>query len=137
MSLWGIGGSMIIYLAGLQAIPTQLYEAAETDGAGAFRKFLHITLPMISPILFFNLVMGLIGAFQVFTQAYVMFNRGGGPNDSALFYVLHLYKEAIEQYNLGYGSAMAWILFVIILIFTLLVFKSSPMWVYYEGEKGR
>ena len=136
MSLWGIGGSMIIYLAGLQAIPSQLYEAAETDGAGTIRQFWHITLPMISPILFFNLVMGLIGAFQVFTQAYVMFERGGGPNNSALFYVLHLYKEAIERYNLGYGSAMAWILFVIILFFTLLVFKSSPMWVYYEGERG-
>ncbi|MBN1348987.1 extracellular solute-binding protein [candidate division KSB1 bacterium] len=137
LSLWGIGGSMIIYLAGLQSIPSQLYEAAETDGAGALRQFWHVTLPMISPILFFNLVMGLIGAFQVFTQAFVMFNGGGGPDDSALFYVLHLYQLAIEKYELGYGSALAWILFVIILIFTLIVFKSSPLWVYYEGEKGK
>jgi len=127
---------MIIYLAGLQAIPSQLYEAAETDGADEIRQFWHITLPMISPILFFNLVMGLIGAFQVFTQSYVMFNRGGGPNNSVLFYVLHLYKEALGRYNLGYGSAMAWILFVIHFIFLLLFFKSSPMWVYYEGERG-
>jgi len=137
LSLWGIGGSMIIYLAGLQGIPSQLYEAAETDGAGPLRRFWHVTLPMLSPILFFNLVMGLIGSFQVFTQAFVMFDGDGGPDDSALFYVLHLYKLAIERYELGYGSALAWILFVIILIFTLVVFKSSPLWVYYEGEKGR
>jgi len=91
---------------------------------------------MISPILFFNLVMGLIGAFQVFTQAFVMFNGEGGPDDSALFYVLHLYKLAIERYELGYGSALAWILFLIILVFTLIVFKSSPLWVYYEGEQA-
>ncbi|MCI0512689.1 extracellular solute-binding protein [candidate division KSB1 bacterium] len=135
MSLWGVGGGMIIYLAGLQSIPSQLYEAAETDGAGPLRQFWHITLPMISPVLFFNLVMGLIGSFQVFTQAFVMFSGDGGPDDSVLFYVLHLYKTAIERYQLGYGSAMAWILFVIILGFTLLIFKSSPYWVYYEGEK--
>ncbi len=137
MSLWAVGGNMIIYLAGLQGIPTSLYEAAEIDGAGTWRKFRHVTLPMITPVLFFNIVMGIIGSFQVFSQAYVMYAGSGGPNDSALFYVLHLYRKAFEEFQLGYGSAMAWILFIIIFLFTLLIVKSSPMWVHYEGLKER
>jgi len=137
MGLWAMGGSMILYLAGLQGIPTALYEAAEIDGAGAWRKFRHVTLPMITPVLFFNIVMGIIGSFQVFSQAYVMYGGGGGPNDSALFYVLYLYRKAFEEFQLGYGCAMAWILFVIIFFFTVLIFKSSPMWVHYEGLKER
>jgi len=137
MSLWAVGGNMIIYLAGLQGIPTSLYEAAEIDGAGAWRKFRHVTLPMITPVLFFNIVMGMIGSFQVFSQAYVMYSGGGGPNDSALFYVLYLYRKAFEEFQLGYGCAMAWILFILIFLFTLLIVKSSPIWVHYEGLRER
>ena len=136
MSLWGIGGGMIIYLAGLQGIPTQLYEAAEIDGANPVQKFWKITLPMVSPTIFFNLVMGVIGSFQVFTSSFVM--TAGGPAYATLFYLLYLYQKAFQYFQMGYAAAMAWILFVIILICTLLVFKSSAGWVYYEGElKGR
>ena len=135
MSLWGIGGAMMIYLAGLQNVPTQLYEAAQIDGAGPLARFRAVTLPMLSPVLFFNLVMGIIGAFQVFTTAFVMFGGGGGPDDAALFYGLYLYRKAFEQFQVGYGSALAWILFVVILVFTALVFRSSSFWVYYEGRR--
>ncbi len=131
MSLWTIGGGIIIYLAGLQGIPTELYEAAEIDGAGSWRKFLRITLPMISPVLLFNLVMGIIGSFQVFTQVYVM--TSGGPHFASLFYILYLYRQAFEYFNMGYASALAWVLFFIILGLTMLVFRSSPLWVHYEG----
>jgi multiple sugar transport system permease protein len=133
MSLWGAGGGMIIYLAGLQSVPTQLYEAAEIDGAGAWKKFRHITLPMISPTIFFNLVMGIIGSFQVFTASYIM-TPGGGPGYSTLFYVLYLYQKAFKYLQMGYASALAWILFGIVLILTLIVFKTSGKWVYYEAE---
>lgn len=137
MHLWAVGGGIIIYLAALQGVPTELYEAAEIDGAGHWSRFRHVTLPMISPVIFFNLVMGIIGSFQVFNQAFIMFDGGGGPDDSTLFYVLHLYNEAITHYRFGYGAALAWILFVIILICTLLIFKSSSLWVYYEGAKRK
>jgi multiple sugar transport system permease protein len=133
MSLWGIGGGMIIYLAGLQSVPTQLYEAAEIDGAGAWTKFRMITLPMISPTIFFNLVMGIIGSFQVFTSSYVL-TPGGGPGYSTLFYVLYLYQKAFKYLQMGYASALAWILFVIVLVLTLIVFRTSAKWVYYEAE---
>lgn len=135
MGLWGVGGGMMIYLAGLQNIPTQLYEAAQIDGAGVLAQFRAVTLPMLSPTLFFNLVMGLIGAFQVFTSAFVLFGGGAGPEDAALFYSFYLYRKAFEQFQIGYGSALAWILFVIILGCTLLVFRSSSLWVYYEGQR--
>ena len=136
MSLWGVGGGMIIYLAGLQGIPTQLYEAAEIDGANPFQKFRKITLPMISPTIFFNLVMGVIGTFQVFTSSFVM--TAGGPAYATLFYLLYLYQKAFQYFQMGYAAAMAWILFVVILICTLLIFKSSASWVYYEAElKGK
>ena len=136
MSLWGIGGGMIIYLAGLQGIPTQLYEAAEIDGANPFQRFWKITLPMISPTIFFNLVMGVIGSFQVFTSSFVM--TAGGPAYATLFYLLYLYQKAFQYFQMGYAAAMAWILFAIILVCTLIIFKSSSMWVYYEAElKGR
>jgi multiple sugar transport system permease protein len=125
----------MIYLAGLQNIPTQLYEAAQIDGAGLLAQFRAVTLPMLSPTLFFNLVMGIIGAFQVFTSAFVLFGGGAGPEDAALFYSFYLYRKAFEQFQIGYGSALAWILFVILLGCTLLVFKSSSLWVYYEGQK--
>ena len=132
MSLWGIGGGMVIFLAGLQGIPQHLYEAAELDGAGALAKFWNVTFPMMSPIIFFNLIMSIIGSFQTFTQAFVM--TKGGPANASLFYVLYLYRNAIGYFKMGYGSAMAWLLFVIILGLTLLVFKSSPLWVYYEAQ---
>jgi len=134
MSFWGMGGGIIIYLAGLQGIPTELYEAAEIDGAGAWGKLRKITTPMMTPVIFFNLVTGIIGSFQVFTQAYVM--TGGGPHNASLFYVLYLYRNAFYYFKMGYASALAWVLFVVVLILTLLVFKSSPAWVYYEAVRG-
>lgn len=131
MSLWGIGGSMIIYLAALQSIPTQLYEAAEIDGANSIQKFFSITLPMLTPAIFFNLVMGIIGTLQTFTQAFVTTN--GGPNNATLFYALYLYNNAFRYYQMGYASALAWMLLIIIFIITRVVFKTSN-WVYYEAE---
>lgn len=133
MSLWGVGGGMLINLAGLQSIPNDLYEASEIDGANKIKQFFHITIPMLSPIIFFNLVMGMISALQIFTEGYVM--TGGGPNNSTLFSVLYLYRNAFKYLDMGYASALAWVLFIIIMLLTLLVFKSSPMWVYYEGER--
>lgn len=137
--LWGIGGGMMIYLAGLQNIPTQLYEAARIDGAGVWAQFRTVTLPLLSPVIFFNLVMSVIGSFQVFTSVFVLFGGGAGPEDSALFYSFYLYRKAFEQFQVGYASALAWILFALILGLTLLIFRSSPFWVHYEagGEGGR
>lgn len=135
MSLWGIGGGMIIYLAGLQSVPTQLYEAAEIDGAGGWSKFRNITLPMISPTIFFNLVMGVIGSFQVFTSSFIM--TQGGPAYSTLFYVLYLYQKAFQYLQMGYACALAWILFAVILVLTLIVIRTSAAWVYYEAEVKR
>lgn len=133
MSTWGVGGSAVIYLAGLQNIPPHLYEAAEIDGANAWQRFWRITLPMLTPTIFFQLVLGLIGTFQTFTESYVA--TGGGPRKSTLFYMLYLYTKAFRSLSMGYGSALAWILALIILIITVLIFKSSPMWVYYEAER--
>lgn len=130
MSLWAVGGSMLLYLAGLQGIPTQLYEAAEIDGATAWHKFWKITLPMMTPVIFFNLIMGIIGSFQSFTYAFVM--TEGGPADASLFYVLNLYNNAFLYFKMGYASALAWILFIILLLFVLLIFKSTPFWLYYR-----
>jgi multiple sugar transport system permease protein len=136
MSVWGAGGNMLIFLAGLQGIPTDLYEAATIDGAGVWRRLRSITLPMISPTLFFVLVTNIIFSFQIFTNAYVMSSGQGGPANSTMMYVLHLYLVAFRQYRLGYASALAWVLFIILLLLTLLIFKSSRMWVYYETEIG-
>lgn len=130
MSLWGAGGGMVIYLAGLQGVPTSLYEAAEMDGAGRWKKFWNVTVPMTSHVIFFNLIMGMIGSFQVFTQSYVMSN--GGPNYASLFMVQYLYQNAFKYFNMGYASAIAWVLFVIILIFTVIQFKVLGKRVYYE-----
>jgi multiple sugar transport system permease protein len=132
MSLWGVGGGMIIYLAGLQSIPTTLYEAATIDGASMWQRFSHITLPLITPVIFYNLVIGIIGTFQYFTNAYVMTN--GGPANATLFYNLYLYRNTFQYQRLGYGSALAWLLLFIVLVMTALVFRSSSAWVYYEGE---
>jgi multiple sugar transport system permease protein len=132
MSLWGIGGGIVIYLARLQGIPTELYEAAEIDGAGGWRKLVNITLPLMTPVIFFQLIMGIIGSFQVFTQAYVM--TEGGPYYASLFYVLYLYRNAFKYFRMGYASAQAWILFLVLLALTLVVLKSASIWVYYEAE---
>ena len=131
MHLWIIGGSMMIYLAGLNGIPKTLYEAAELDGAGHVRRFCRITLPMLSPVIFFNGIMAIIASFQVFTQAFVM--TDGGPDNATMFYVLYLYKQAFEFHEMGYASAMAWLLLLIILGLTLLVMRGSRRYVHYEG----
>jgi multiple sugar transport system permease protein len=135
MSLWGAGSNMLMYLAGLQSIPTPLYEAAKVDGANFLRRFWSITLPMLSPTIFFNLIMNVIGSFQIFSQSYIM--TQGGPNNATLTMVLFLYRKAFEQFRHGYASAIAWALFVIIMALTALVIKSSAVWVYYEGEVAR
>jgi multiple sugar transport system permease protein len=135
MSIWGTGGAMLIFLAGLQGIPTALYEAATIDGAGALRRFWNVTIPMLTPTILFSVIMRIIGSFQVFTQAYIM--TKGGPNNATLTQVLYIYNKAFLQFHFGYASALAWALFVIILVFTLLVIRSSDVWVYYEGELKR
>jgi multiple sugar transport system permease protein len=131
MSLWGFGGQMVIYLAGLQGISQELYEAAEIDGASGLQKLIRITVPLMTPTIFFNLIMSIIGSFQVFTAAYIMTN--GGPLKSTLFYMLHLYNNAFRYFKMGYASAMALILFLIILTLTLIVNRTSERWVYYGG----
>lgn len=133
MSLWGVGASMIIYLAGLQGIPEQLYEAAEIDGASSWQQFVNVTMPMLSPVVFFNLILTVIGSFQIFTQAFVLSGGQGAPADSALFYVLYVYQESFQLFKFGYASALAWVLFLAILVATLIQFKFSG-WVYYEGD---
>lgn len=135
MSTWGVGGWMLIYLAGLQDVPQDLYEAAEIDGAGAWARMWHVTVPFMSPHLFFTLVMGFIGAAQYFTQAFVMTGGQGGPVDSTRFFSLYLFQNAFQYWKMGYACAMAWILFVMILLFTLVLFRSSARYVYYGGEK--
>ncbi|HEY9076699.1 MAG TPA: sugar ABC transporter permease [Anaerolineaceae bacterium] len=132
MSVWGVGAGAIIYLAGLQGIPTELYEAAEVDGARGWQRFFSITLPLMTPVLFFQLVVGVINALQVFTQAYIM--TGGGPNRATLFVILYLYQNAFQYQRMGFASALAWVLFILIMVLTLLIYRSSSSWVYYEGE---
>jgi len=133
MSWWTVGGQMVIYLAGLKGIPEQLYEAAEIDGAGAWAKFRFVTVPMLSPTIFFNVVLAIIGAFQVFDVGWVL--TRGGPNNATLFYMINLYERAFRFVQMGYASALAWILFIIIMGITMLVVRSSALWVYYETEQ--
>jgi len=135
LDLWGIGGGMIIYLAALQGVPQHLYEAADLDGASSWQKVWHVTLPSISPVVFFMVVTGIIGIFQYFTQAYIMTVPRGGPEHSTLFYALYLFQNAFEYFKMGYACAMAWILFIISLLATLIVFRSSARWVYYEESR--
>lgn len=130
MGLWGAGPSTLIFLAALQGVPEALYEAAIIDGAGAWRRFRSITLPMVTPSIFFNLVVGIIGSFQVFTTAYVA--TRGGPINATLFYVLYLYRMAFESFWMGYASALAWVLFLIVLVFTYIQVNGARRWVYYE-----
>ncbi|HEY3265868.1 MAG TPA: sugar ABC transporter permease [Armatimonadota bacterium] len=132
LSVWGLGSGMIIYLAGLQGIPDHLYEAAELDGAGAWKKFRNVTLPMLTPTIFFNLVMNTIAAFQAFDQAYILSTGTGGPSRALLMYVLLLYNTAFKYLKIGPASAMAWVLFVIILVLTGINFLMSKRWVHYD-----
>ena len=140
MSFWGMGGAMVIFLAGLTDVPDVLYEVAELDGAGPFRKFWNVTLPMLTPTILFNLVIGLIDSFQYFTQAYIMTSNTnsngtpGGPLDSTLFYALYLYMNSFLYLRMGYASAMAWIMFIIILSATCAVLVASKRWVHYHGD---
>jgi len=131
IAIWQVGGSMLINLAALQGVPTALYEAAEIDGANSWRKFLNVTIPMISPVIFFNLIMGIIGALKSFDLFFIM--TGGGPNNATTTFMLYLYRQAFESLRMGYGSAMAWLLFVYLIILTAIVFRSSSRWVYYES----
>jgi multiple sugar transport system permease protein len=133
MSWWTVGGQMVIYLAGLKGIPDTFYEAAEIDGANGWQKFRFVTLPMLSPTIFFNVVLGIIGALQVFDVGWVM--TRGGPNKATLFYMINLYNRAFSYVQMGYASALAWILFIIIMAITLLVIRSSALWVFYEAEQ--
>jgi len=133
LAIWQFGSPMLIFLAGLKQIPAELYEAGALDGAGAWRKFLNITIPMLSPVIFFNLVMQIIGGFMVFTQGLII-TPNGGPLQRSLFYSVYLYEKAFGQFEMGYASAMAWVLLLIIAFFTVLVFKSSASWVHSEGN---
>lgn len=135
MSLWAVGGSMLINLAALQGVPTALYEAAKIDGARTWHLFVHITLPMISPVIFFNLILGIIQALQSFTNFYIL--TDGGPNNATLTFMLYLYRRAFQFLQLGYGSAMAWLLFLYLAVLTALVFRGSRAWVHYEAPGGR
>lgn len=134
LAIWEFGAPMIIFLAGLRQIPAELYEAARVDGAGRVAQFLRITLPLLTPMILFNLVLQMIGAFQAFTPAYIVSNGTGGPLDSTLFYTLYLYQQAFGSLHMGYGSAMAWLLLVVIGAFTGAVFYSSRYWVFYSDR---
>lgn len=132
MSLWLTGFQMIIFLAGLQSVPKELQDAAEIDGANTWRRFVNVTIPIISPIILFNMIISLIGSFQVFTAVFIMTN--GGPQDSTLFMVLYLYRNAFVYFDMGYAAYLAWVLFLIIMIFTAIQFFFANRWVYYEGK---
>ena len=132
LHIWTFGSPMVIFLAGLRQIPREFYEAAATDGAGTWRRFTSITLPLLTPIIFFNLVLQIIFAFQSFTQAYIVSGGTGGPSDSTMFFTLYLYKEAFTELNMGYASAMAWFLLIVIAGFTAFNFWISKFWVFYD-----
>jgi multiple sugar transport system permease protein len=135
VAVWGTGTNMVLYLAGLQSIPTEVQEAARIDGAGPWRLFWNVTLPLLTPTVFFNVLTSIIGSFQVFTLALIL--TAGGPNNATLTMVLYLYREGFQLFNFGYASAVAWLLFAIIMIFTLIVMRSSSTWVHYEGGLRR
>ncbi|WP_432104160.1 carbohydrate ABC transporter permease [Streptomyces sp. bgisy091] len=134
LAVWTFGAPMVIFLAGLKQIPTELYEAASVDGAGPVRKFWRITIPMLSPVLFFNLLLETIGAFQVFGSAFIISGGTGGPADTTLFYTLYLYIKGFSQFDMGYASAMAWVLVVVVGVVTTILFKTSNAWVHYSGD---
>jgi len=132
LHVWTFGAPMIIFLAGLRQIPVMYYEAAKVDGATTLQQFWRITMPMLSPIIFFNLVLQIIGSFQSFTQAFIVSGGNGGPSDSTMFFTLYLYQKGFGQFDMGYASAMAWLLLVIIGIFTAINFIASKYWVFYD-----
>jgi multiple sugar transport system permease protein len=132
LSVWGAGGATVLLLAAMKGIPRELYEAAEVDGAGPVRQFWSITVPQLTPIIFFNLIMGLIGAFQVFSQVYIL--TKGGPDNASQTMVPLLFNEAFSFYHMGYASAISWLLFAVILVFTLIAFRTARRWVFYETE---
>src|SRR5439155_412072 len=134
MGIWGAGSGMILWLAGLQGIPQHLYEAADLDGASAWQRFRNVTLPMLTPYIFFNLIMGTIAALQRFTDVYLMSSPNGGPVDSTMVPVLYLFNNAFQYFKMGYASAWAWVLFVIILSLTLVQLRGARRWVHYEGS---
>lgn len=139
ISLWtGLGSTMLIFLAGLQGVPTHLYEAAEIDGASWWNRFRDITVPMMSPVIFFNLILGIIGSFQAFTVVYLLYTPTGsgsaGPSDSGLLYLVYLYRNAFQYFRVGYAAALSWVLFLIIMILTFITFRTQNRWVYYETE---
>jgi multiple sugar transport system permease protein len=134
MSFWGVGGGMIIYLAGLQGIPQTHYEAAEIDGANKWQQFFYVTLPGLSPVIFFQLIISIVFSFQIFNQVYVITDGLGGPADSTLVMVLYIYQKAFRYYHYGYASALALVLFVVIMLATWVQFKYQKRWVHYEGE---
>ncbi|MBS7706732.1 carbohydrate ABC transporter permease [Chelatococcus asaccharovorans] len=135
LAVWQFGSPMVIFLAGLKQIPQDIYDAAEVDGAGSVRKFVSITLPLLTPIIFFNFVMQIIGAFQAFTPAYIISGGKGGPADATLFYTLYLYEQAFTNFQMGYASAMAWVLVGIIGLATAISFLSARYWVHYGDER--
>lgn len=134
LAVWQFGAPMVIFLAGLKQVPAELYDAAAVDGAGKWRTFWSVTWPLLSPVLFFNLVLEMIAAFQSFTSAYVVSGGRGGPIDSTLFYTLYLYDRGFTAFDMGYASAMAWFLLIVIAIVTALIFRSSRGWVHYAGD---
>jgi len=134
LTVWQFGAPMVIFLAGLKQIPADLYEAASMDGAGPVRKFFNITWPMLSPVVFFNLLMETIHAFQIFSSAYIISNGEGGPAGSTLFYTLYLYLRGFSDFRMGYASAMAWLLLIVVGIITLIIFRTSKSWVHYSGD---
>ena len=134
LTVWQFGAPMVIFLAGLKQIPQELYEAASVDGAGRFRKFVNITFPMLSPVVFFNLLLETIHAFQIFASAYIISNGEGGPAGSTLFYTLYLYLRGFSDFRMGYASAMAWLLVIVVGVITLIFFRTSKSWVHYSGD---
>jgi multiple sugar transport system permease protein len=133
IATWSVGNAMVIMLAGLQNVPTELYDAAKVDGANAFYRFFKITVPMISPVIFYNVVLATIAAFQYFLTAFVLYQNTAGPDNAALFYMMNLYRQAFQYYEMGYASALAWGLFAVGLLVTAALFASARHWVYYAG----
>ncbi len=134
LSIWQFGATMVIFLAGLKQIPKELYEAAEVDGASAYRRFLAVTIPMLSPVIFFNLLLGLIGAFQVFASAYIISNGTGGPAGMTNFITLYLYKRGFGDGQMGYAAAIAWVLLVVVAVIAFILFRTQKSWVHYSGD---
>jgi multiple sugar transport system permease protein len=133
MGIWGVGNAMLTMLATMQGVPTELYEAADVDGAGPWTKYRRITLPMISPVIFYNLVLSVIGLMQYFVTPYIVTHGTGRPNDSAYFFNMHLYKTAFTYFDMGYGATLAWVIFIVALVLTIFMFRTANRWVYYAG----